>query len=351
YAVANCSTDGSGGEIECYLYGVILDAASTITVGSPYTFSALASADDECLVKTYSFAIDNVIRGYNLSGLFPYTFDQPGQHSVQVTAECSCGGYFKWDGMSINAQCPNSLAGTCPKLITETTATIPSNRQRKKLGVGEEVVIIIDPLPSDPVQWSLSGGGTLSAPFGEYTVLTAADIKSSSTVTAKVGGVTLSVKFEIVPPSGVLITRKPNTGLYHSWTNRSSVGFIGQIQALPTDVSFLNTEIREGGGIAVGTGLYLNDNGNVHATSDWMGVWQSNYLKAFDTIQSQAHLPPLILGTFKWPIEMEYKVGSGNVHFFGIATHFEITDETKACIDKGGSKQYCKNHTDPRSEY
>ncbi|NQZ07591.1 MAG: RHS repeat protein, partial [Algicola sp.] len=64
YAVANCSTDDSGAEMDCYLYGVILDAASTITVGSPYTFSALAIADDDCLVKAYTFSIDNVIRGY-----------------------------------------------------------------------------------------------------------------------------------------------------------------------------------------------------------------------------------------------------------------------------------------------
>jgi hypothetical protein len=111
YSVANCSTDGSGTVFNCYLFGVILDAASTITVGSPYTFSALAIADDECLAKAYTFSIDNVIREYNLSCLFPYTCDQPGQHSVQVTAECSCGGYFKWDGMSVNAQCPVSASG------------------------------------------------------------------------------------------------------------------------------------------------------------------------------------------------------------------------------------------------
>ncbi|NQZ11819.1 MAG: hypothetical protein HRT35_32100 [Algicola sp.] len=108
------------------MYGVILDAANTITVGSPYTFSAFAVAEAECLLKTYTFSIDNVIRGYNLSGLFSYTFDQPGQHSVQVTAECSCGGYFKWDGMSVDAQCPNTITGVAGSCVTYVGINAPS---------------------------------------------------------------------------------------------------------------------------------------------------------------------------------------------------------------------------------
>ncbi|NQZ06994.1 MAG: RHS repeat protein [Algicola sp.] len=351
YAVANCSTDGSGTELDCFLYGVILDAASTITVGSPYTFSALAIADDDCLVKAYTFSIDNVIRGYNLSGLFPYTFDQQGQHSVQVTAECSCGGYFKWDGMSVEAQCPNGAINTCYKLVTETVAMTPANRQRRKVGVGEQINISLSPATDDVVHWSLSGDGKLGSIVGPHAVLTAGDISSSPIVTAKIGSVTLSVQFEVIPPTGVLITKRPNTNLYHSWSNRSSVGFLGQVLVQPTDVSFYGANIREGGGVAVATGLYANANGTVHDIGSWAGILQNNYLEITDTIQSQAHLPPFIYSTFRWPIEMEYRVGAGGIKQFAIATHLEVSDESKACIDKSGSNQYCKKHTDPRSEY
>jgi hypothetical protein len=242
--------------------------------------------------------------------------------------------------MSVDAQCPNSLAGTCPKLITETVATTPSNRLRRKVGVGKQINISLSPATDDVVYWSLSGDGELGTIDGPHAVLTAGDIKSSPKVTAKIGSVTLSVQFEVVTPTGVLITKKPNTNLYHSWTNRSSVGFLGQVLVQLADVSFYGAEVGEGKGTAIATGLYANANGTAHDIGIWAKVYQNNYLNITDKIQSQAHLPPLIYGTFRWPVEMEYRVGAGSIKQFSIATHLKVSDESKACIDKSGSKQY-----------
>ncbi len=153
YFEANCTSDTGGpGDLndsggigsDCFLYGVILDAASTITVGNPYSFSAYSVADDKCVTTNYNFSIDNVVVGQSQSGYFPYTFSQPGQHSVEVSAECSCGGYFKWDGMTINAQCPansiTTLAGSC---VTSVGLNAPS-----KLTLLDEYTFTVAIVPS-----------------------------------------------------------------------------------------------------------------------------------------------------------------------------------------------------------
>ncbi|MCJ8270769.1 MAG: hypothetical protein MJK04_15365, partial [Psychrosphaera sp.] len=99
--MVNCDIVGDDGEAggvnqDCFLHGVLLDAASTIKVGIPYTFSAFAVADSKC-EPTYSFAIDGVNMGQSDSGYFTHSFGTPGEHSVQTTAHCrQCVGYYKW---------------------------------------------------------------------------------------------------------------------------------------------------------------------------------------------------------------------------------------------------------------
>ncbi len=149
YSFSNCTSDAGGpGDLndsggsgsDCYLYGVILDAASTITAGSPYTFSAYSVADDKCTTTNYSFSIDNVAMGQNTSGYFPYTFTQPGAHSVQVSAECSCGGTFKLDGMNVNVEqaAPSSVSlgiYSQPTLTLLDTYTLTTTVQPSSLTV------------------------------------------------------------------------------------------------------------------------------------------------------------------------------------------------------------------------
>ncbi|MCJ8272339.1 MAG: DUF6531 domain-containing protein, partial [Psychrosphaera sp.] len=111
YNIVNCDIVGDDGETggvnqDCYLYGVLLDDPSTIKVGVPYTFSALAIGGYLCEPR-YSFAIDGVVRGHTNSGYFTHTFTQSGEHTVQVNAECGrCIGYFKWDAMAAYVDVP-----------------------------------------------------------------------------------------------------------------------------------------------------------------------------------------------------------------------------------------------------
>ncbi|NQZ07460.1 MAG: hypothetical protein HRT35_09900 [Algicola sp.] len=122
YSLVNCSLgdDGEAGGVnqDCYLYGVLLDAASTITIGIPYTFSALAIGGSEC-DPTYNFVIDGVDMGQSDSGYFTHSFGTPGEHSVQTTAHCrQCVGYYKWDGIGVNVQCPLPVTQTPTRLTT-----------------------------------------------------------------------------------------------------------------------------------------------------------------------------------------------------------------------------------------
>lgn len=110
YNLVNCSLgdNGEAGGVnqDCFLYGVLLDDASTITVGIPYTFSAFALGASGC-EPTYGFAIDGTNIGGSDSGYFTYTFAQSGSHTVQVNANCrQCLGYVKWDAMGINVSKP-----------------------------------------------------------------------------------------------------------------------------------------------------------------------------------------------------------------------------------------------------
>ena len=121
YNLVNCDIVGDDGETggtaqDCYLHGVILDDASTITAGVPYTFSAFAVADSKCDPR-YTFAVDGAVVGLSDSGNFTYTFAQSGSHTVQTNAQCTrCLGYVKWDAMEVNVTpsdaCATSLDGS-----------------------------------------------------------------------------------------------------------------------------------------------------------------------------------------------------------------------------------------------
>ncbi|MCJ8273416.1 MAG: hypothetical protein MJK04_28945 [Psychrosphaera sp.] len=128
YNIVNCDIVGDDGEAggvnqDCYLHGVLLDAASTITAGVPYTFSAFAVSDSKCDPR-YSFAIDGTVVGLSDSGYFTHTFAQSGSHTVQTNAQCMrCLGYVKWDAMEVNVESPPPSSVTLG-IYSQSTLTL-----------------------------------------------------------------------------------------------------------------------------------------------------------------------------------------------------------------------------------
>ncbi|MDO9527971.1 MAG: hypothetical protein Q7J27_02295, partial [Syntrophales bacterium] len=136
-------------------------------------------------------------------------------------------------------------------LKTETEVTIPADRTRKKLGVGEKVTLTLKGADNS-VAWSLSSGsGSIDPTSGSWTKFTAHERASGASVTAAYKGKTYTANFSAVEPSGVMMEREPGTTNWHI-NGTASAGFKGRPYITPNDVSFINIEIREQSCIGIG---------------------------------------------------------------------------------------------------
>ena len=149
--------------------------------------------------------------------------------------------------------------GSSCTITSETVSTARINRQRTRIGVGEQVTLTAT--PSASYTWSVVGGGTLSSTSGDSVVFTAGDRASTSTITARRNGCTCIARFTVVEPSGAHQVQHDGT-LHESGT--ASAGFMGITYLEPRDVSFENIEVIEGECPATATGIRAGDNGKMH---------------------------------------------------------------------------------------
>jgi hypothetical protein len=117
-----------------------------------------------------------------------------------------------------------------------------TNLTRTTIGIGE--VVHLSGMPANTV-WSVSGGGMLSSTNGSSVDFTAAMSPGSSTVTANNQSVSDSIEFTVVAPSGVSAVVKTNFGLGVLGTNQIGAYTQYWVSILPTNVSFVNVEMRE----------------------------------------------------------------------------------------------------------
>lgn len=241
------------------------------------------------------------------------------------------------------------------KLETITDATIPVDRTRKKLGVGEKVTLTLEGATGSQVTWSLTGDGSIYPSSGSSTKFTAHERASGASVTAAYKGKTYTANFSVVEPSGIEMEREPGTTNWHI-NGTASAGFKGRAYITPNDVSFINIEMREQSCVGIGNGFYSDLNGAIHPIGDWGKVIAGTETKPnkddfVDTVQSDSREPPFSYGTFTWPIPWEFRVGSGNAKVFKTVTHYQEADDTgKITISKGGFS-VSKNADDPTSGY
>lgn len=236
------------------------------------------------------------------------------------------------------------------KLESQTDATIPSNRTRTKLGVGETVKLTLQPSSLAAVSWSLTGKGTLTSRAGNPITYTAYErAVPAPSITATYKGVSQSVSFTIVEPSAVVIRQKDGTGIWHVY-GRPFCGFKGWMYLTPADVSFENVEIFEGSATASCTGYFEYQEGLVHNQSPaWVSVGSvadgiGSKVDGTDTIQGDSdNHTPYIDGTFTWPIPWHFRVGSGE------GKQFKIVNQVKT-IDEFGTLSISKGDTTKSSE-
>ena len=240
----------------------------------------------------------------------------------------------------------SAFAAECV-IDTLTEATVPADRTRKILGVGEKVTLTAHSDPGDSVSWVLSpiGAGELSSLTGNpvtYTAFEKAD-PSSVTISATYDGCLsgVSVTFTIFEPTSERVD-------YHfklplpPHAPGLSVQY-NPIIVLPNDVSFKNVECKELPGPASSIWGYLENkvpdelyhwpNGN------WSGLGEYNNWSdiAFFAIAEEP-LPWAPGGGYTWIIPVRWRViGKTHIGSLPDRTHVvSFTEDGRVTIEKFG---------------
>ena len=241
------------------------------------------------------------------------------------------------------------------QLESETAATLPLDRTRTKLGVGEEVTLTLQPISVSPITWSIVGEGILSATTGNIITFTAHNRESTASITATFNAQSCSINFTVVEPDGVILEQEPETGIFHI-NGTASVGFRGRPFITPNDVSFINIQVREFLALGIGTGFYAFLNNELHELGDWNPIIpgtssKPNKLSNFDEISSGVDPPPFSDGTFLWPIPWQFRVNGGSEKQFAIVNHEQVADSSgRVTLSKGGVT-VTKDANDPNSNF
>lgn len=178
------------------------------------------------------------------------------------------------------AYAPGALAAytqhtvaTIGPMTSQTVSTVPANRARTTVGIGEQVTCAIDPsswsdtdcdTTPDPnqvvvdtmgtVTWSAGGAGSVSPSTGNSTTLTASKTPGSVTVQATVHdsgtkyvdtAVVKTKGFTVIAPNGMNVSLNSNLTLGSPGFNQIGAKALFDCTVLPVTVSFYNADFRE----------------------------------------------------------------------------------------------------------
>jgi hypothetical protein len=152
--------------------------------------------------------------------------------------------------ISAHAQMTGAPTGDCG-IDTETEATVPADRTRKKIGVGERVTLTARADQGSIVTWILSppNEGYLSSYAGNPVTFTAYEQHSTPTISATYNGCSpsASVVFDVVEPeSEAAMGHAPNAGSFMFPPNMAGLSAtLIPIVVSPTDVSFKRVKVQE----------------------------------------------------------------------------------------------------------
>jgi hypothetical protein len=249
-------------------------------------------------------------------------------------------------------------------------ASSPANQARTRIGVGEEVDIMID---SGRATWAISGAGTLTPSSGtvKQVSFTAGDTAGTVTITATKGSCKCSITFTVVAPdSWTMVPANPGTVKHVH--GHPSAGFLGIMCVQPADVNFYAIQVRELDCKSTAFGSFNPSHNNVYhgnypppdRASEWISMGAHNdddgtHSNGRDHIYSGwpppsavGTRPPFRAGIFDWSITWQWKVGDhGAIHNFSSQLQeSEITADGKCKTSKGGFSVEA-NWDDPTSDY
>jgi hypothetical protein len=188
---------------------------------------------------------------------FANIVNNPGTSSVQpLTQGPQAGGPGPSPG-------PSPSPTPTATITSQTFATVPANRSRLTIGVGEPVKLTFSGADAN---WTISGGaGKLDVNTAKVVHYTASITPATETITAvdTKTNATATISFDVIAPSGLLFERVPGTTIHHhqDWPD---IGFSAKVYLQPDTVSFEYIGVREQNSNYVATGYYSWMNGVSH---------------------------------------------------------------------------------------
>ena len=143
------------------------------------------------------------------------------------------------------------------ELTSLTDATLPVNRRRTIIGVGETVKVTANQI----VEWEIRGG-LLHKEHKTATTLifTADDQEGSIKVIARTDCDEENITFSVIQPKGLMVIRRE---IIHA-QNVLDAGFIANFYLLPNSVNFYRVQVRELDSPAHAIGSRINSHGTLH---------------------------------------------------------------------------------------
>ena len=277
---------------------------------------------------------------------------------------------------------PPAPLAPAPVVVTVTAVLTPLatflNRSLVRFGIGEVVKLGFTTNPAGRtaaffggLTWVAASGSNLitlendkgNVGTGRFTCKSDAGSVKLELRTAGMPPQTKATKqFMVVRPSGAEMALAPGKDTYHR-VGKPSAGFKGAIYLLPKDVSFANTELREGAASYVGTGIFQRGEvgyqqlalpyNTIHPV---LGSWVAmnggdslatgSKLDGEDTVKTETSV--IGEGTFTWTIPWFVRVvgSKEEIRVIG-AVHSVVTDaKGNMTISKAGATLH-KNINDP----
>ncbi len=227
------------------------------------------------------------------------------------------------------------------QMISQTVVSVPANRSRTKLGVGENVNVKIKPDGAPMPTWTLSGTPGTSAliddPANAKAKFLEAGIRACTpTVQATILGGVMVLNFNVVQPDGEIGLSKTDLTITPG-AQGAAMDII--VLTLPDDVCFSNVEVKEfDKGTHNITDYYTHHPTVVHDTiTDWAKLNIHN--KWVDSAGFFGAPPPWSSGTYDFWIEVRWRVkdkesGSGEYLADRVQAHKLVDSTGYSIIEK-----------------
>jgi len=239
------------------------------------------------------------------------------------------------------------------QIKTKTKATLPENRERRRIGIGEEVRIELASPAGAKVTWAVkSGKGNVSHPAdypADAAMFTASGQEGKAVVEGTLtdyDNAKVSVEFEVIPPKTVTLKRV--SGLLRK-INTPGFGFELQTKWFfgPDDVCFYNVVGGETGCEPKRKGVFEQNYYNTphkDQTLDDDGHWLTNQVVPGKGTMSLGedwyrygafHTPPKLYlnqtGRIEWNVQWKYRLksetGGNGTPFYPMQMWMEIVPE------------------------